>query len=363
MSSRLRVAILSPYSLSLPGGVQGQVLGLARALRAGGVDARVIGPSDGPPPETGVISVGPTTRVESNGSISPMAGGKRAAGYTNEAIRAFDPDVLHLHEPLIPGPSGTALVGSDLPMVGTFHAAGEDGHPAYRALRTLATSAARRLTIRVAVSADARRMAEEALAGSYLVLPNGVEVERFAKASPTPSSRPAVFFLGRHEPRKGLGVLLDAWVGLDRDAVLWVASDGPETPELKARHTPGVEWLGRITEGEIASRMKGATVFCAPSTGQESFGIVLLEAMAAGTAVCASRIPGYANVARPGLEALMVPPEEPEALRGALRRLLDADGLRAELVHNGDQRVGEFSMTRLAARYLAVYETAIAVSA
>ena len=118
-------------------------------------------------------------------------------------------------------------------------------------------SAARQLTIRTAVSADARQMAEEALGGSYIVLPNGVDLDRFAKADPVPTTRPAVLFLGRHEPRKGLAVLLDAWAGLDREAVLWVASDGPETQALRERRTPNVVWLGRITDDEKAARLEG----------------------------------------------------------------------------------------------------------
>jgi phosphatidylinositol alpha-mannosyltransferase len=358
----VKVSIISPYSLSAPGGVQGQVLGLARALRTLGVDARVIGPCDGPPPEAGVTSVGPSVKYVSNGSISPMVEDQKVGSErTLEALRTFRPDVVHLHEPLVPGPTSAALLGADAAKVGTFHAAGEEGHPAYRALKKVAVSAARQLTIRTAVSADARRMAEEALGGSYIVLPNGVDLELFTKADPAPSARPAVLFLGRHEPRKGLGVLLDAWAGLDRDAVLWVASDGPETKALRDRRTPNVEWIGRITDREKAERLKGATIFCAPALGQESFGIVLLEAMAAGTAVLASDIPGYANVARPDQEAVLVAPGDPDALRAGLRRLLDADTLRADLVARGEQRVGEFSLTRLAERYIPVYETAIAV--
>ena len=358
----MRVSIISPYSLSVPGGVQGQVLGLARALRRRGVDARVIGPSDGPPPEPGVTTVGPSVRMVSNGSIAPMARLQRVASErTLEAIRCFEPEVLHLHEPLVPGTCGSALIGTEIPKVGTFHAAGEDGHPAYKALKKIATSAARQLTMRTAVSEDARKMAETAVGGSYILLPNGVDVDQFTKATPWPSPRPAVLFLGRHEPRKGLGVLLDAWVGLDRDAVLWVASDGPETETLRARNTPNVEWLGRITDEERAARLKGAAVFCAPALGQESFGIVLLEAMAAGTAVLASDIPGYRNVAHPDRDALMVPPGDPEALRVALRRLLDADELRARLVAAGEQRVAEFSLDHLAERFVTVYETAIAL--
>lgn len=357
----MRVSIVCPYSLSVPGGVQGQVLGLARALRADGIDARVIGPTDGPPPEPGITTVGPSVGFATNGSVSPMAEDQTIASErTLEALRAFEPDVIHLHEPLVPGPTSAALLGSEVPKIGTFHAAGEAGAPAYKALRKLAVSAARRLAVRVAVSPDARSMAEAALGGSYLILPNGLDVDAFAKVEPTPSSRPSVLFLGRHEPRKGLGVLLDAWTGIDRDATLWVASDGPETESLQERKTPHVEWLGRISEPEKLARLKGATVFCAPALGQESFGIVLLEAMAAGTAVVASDIPGYRNVAHDGVDAVMVPPDDPQALRHALRRLLDADDLRARLEEAASIQVLDFSLTRLARRYVDVYEQAIA---
>ncbi len=357
----MRVALLSPYSLSVPGGVQGQVLGLARALRAQGHDARVIGPTDGPPPEPGVTSIGASTGFASNGSVSPMAEEQRiASDRTLEALRVIEPDVLHLHEPLVPGPTSAALLGSEVPKVGTFHAASDQNHPAYKALRKVAIGAARRLAVRVAVSPDARATAEAALEGSYLLLPNGVDVDAFTKTQATPTDRPAVLFLGRYEPRKGLDTLLDAWSGLDRDAVLWVASDGPGIETLQNRRTPNVEWLGRISEAEKLARLRAATVFCCPALGQESFGIVLLEGMAAGSAVLASDIPGYRNVARHDENAWLVPPGDPDALRSGLRGLLDDPDLRGRLVDRGAARAAEFSLTRLATRYVEVYEEAIA---
>jgi len=356
----VKVGVICPYSLSVPGGVQGQVLGLARALRAVGHDARVLGPTDGPPPEPGITSVGPSVRFESNGSISPMAASRSVAARTLEWLRVFAPDVVHLHEPMVPGPTHAALLGAEAPLVATFHASG--GHPAYQRLRRVAVRAAERLTFRVAVSAEARDTAAAALGGSYLLLPNGVDVDAFAKATPLPTDEPVVFFCGRHEPRKGLGVLLDAWERLEGDAVLWVASDGPQTEELHARGTPRVVWLGRITEAEKARRLRSATVFCAPSLGQESFGIVLLEAMAAGTPVVASDIPGYRQVARADHdEALLVPPGDPDLLARALHRLLGDPALRARLAHRGEIRAAEFSLARLAERYLDVYEMAVAL--
>ena len=127
--------MICPYSLSTPGGVQVQALGLARALRELGHDARVIAPCDGPPPEPGVVTVGPSAGIPSNGSISPVAAGRDVTRRTLDAIHAFDPDVLHLHEPMVPGPTIAALLGSDVPSVGTFHASRADGIRLYRWFR------------------------------------------------------------------------------------------------------------------------------------------------------------------------------------------------------------------------------------
>jgi len=346
----------SPYSLSRPGGVQGQVLGLARALRQLGIDVRVVAPCDGPPPEPGVLCVGPTVEWSSNGSVAPIAPDAAAARRTAEALRSIEPHVVHLHEPAVPGPCLSTLIGFDGPMIGTFHASGELMHQWSRpALKGFMS----RLTTRVVVSEAARETAIANWGGQYEVLWNGIEIERFANATPTPSPRPAVLFVGRHEPRKGLAVLLDAWRGLDRDAVLWVASTGPQTKELRARNVPDVEWLGGISDGELGQRMRGATVFCAPSLHGESFGVVLLEAMAAGTPIVASGIEGYQNVARPDREAVLVPPGRVDDLRTALRRALDDAALRTQLVAAGRERAAEFSMTRLAARYAEFFERAV----
>jgi phosphatidylinositol alpha-mannosyltransferase len=155
-------------------------------------------------------------------------------------------------------------------------------------------------------------------------------------------------------------VLLDAFAQLERDAQLWIVGEGPDTGELRSRRVPGVEWLGTIPEAEKASRLRAATIFCAPSLRQESFGIVLLEAMAAGAAVVASDISGYRNVARPDTEALLVPPGDGDALGNALRTVLDDPDRRHRLVAAGERRASEFSMQRLAERYLPVYEAAVA---
>jgi phosphatidylinositol alpha-mannosyltransferase len=352
----MKVLMVSPYSLSRPGGVQGQVLGLAHWLRRLGHDCRVIAPCDGAPPAPGVISVGPSVLWESNGSQAPIATSKAVARRTIDALALFEPDILHLHEPMVPGPALTILLGYHGPMVSTHHIAGVVGRewamPAVRAILE-------RVAVRVAVSESARATALESFGGEYEVLWNGVDTERYETVEPAPTRRPAVLFCNRHEPRKGLDVLLDAWAGLDRDAVLWVASAGPQTEALRARDVPEVEWLGVVSDEERDARLRAATIFCAPSIGGESFGVVLLEGMAAGAAVVASDIEGYRNVARDGVDALLVPPGDPHALRATLRRLLDDEEARAKLVAGGHERAEALSMHSLAERYTELYAAAL----
>jgi len=359
----LRVALICPYSLSVDGGVQVQVLGLATALRELGVDARILAPTDGPPPAPGIVSLGPTHRFPSNGSIAPITVGKGAVGRTLEGLRAFRPDVVHLHEPLQPGANHTALLGTDIPAVGTFHAAHPGRNGWYDAFRKPLARMVDRLAVRTAVSAEAQRNVEAAFGGVCDILPNGVDLRAFSSAEPWPAARPAIVFVGRHEPRKGLGVLLEAFAGLERDAVLWVVGEGPQTTELAARGVADVSWLGRVSEREKARRLRGATVACFPSIEGESFGVVLLEAMASGTAVVASDLTGYRHVARAGREAVLVAPGDAAALRAGLRRALDDPPGRRELVARASERAAEFSMSTLAEAFLERYETARATTA
>jgi phosphatidyl-myo-inositol alpha-mannosyltransferase len=354
----VRVGVVSPYSLSVPGGVQGQVLGLAHALRGQGHDVLVLGPCDGPPPEVGVLALGNSIPTAANGSMAPLAPDLSCTLRTMAALHDEHFDVLHLHEPMAPGPTLTCTCFASVPLVGTFHSAGDS--TGYRVMHPLARSLSRRLSVRCAVSEDAKALAARYLAGQYVVLHNGIEVERFAKATPWPTDGPTILFLSRHESRKGLAVLLDALPHLPPEVRVWVASDGPETAQLRGRTSgnPQIEWLGRIGDDERARRLRGADVLCAPSLHGESFGIVLLEGMAAQTPVVASDIPGYRNVAC-GEAALVVPPGDAVALAAALHRVLtDASTVRT-LVAAGEARASEYSMDRLAERYSALYEEAV----
>ena len=350
----MRIAQVCPYSLTVPGGVQGQVLGLAHALRAAGHRVVVLAPCDGPPPEPGIRSLGPSVPLVSNGSVAPIAPDVHCALRTVAALRDEPFDVVHLHEPLVPGPTLTAVLAAEAPLVGTFHRSGPSS--AYGALRPLLVRWARRLAVRCAVSAEAAATAREALGGDYELVFNAIELEPYRATAARPAEAPTVFFVGRHEERKGLAVLLAALPLLPPDARLWVAGGGPQTAQLRAAHPdPRVEWLGRISDADRIARMKGADVVCAPSLRGESFGIVLLEAMAAGTPVVASDLPGYRNVAGPDREALLVPPGDGAALAAALGAVLSDPALAARLVEAGARRARDFSMARLAERYLEVY--------
>ena len=355
----LRIGLVCPYSLSIPGGVQSQVMGLARELRRRGHEARVLGPCDGPPPASFVTPLGNSLPAAANGSIAPIAPDPSAVLRTLRVLNDEAFDVLHLHEPLAPGPTVTSLVVHRAPTVGTFHAAGTSA--SYRFLKGPMRRLITRINHKVVVSKDALALAQSHFGGEYEVLFNGVEIDYIMSVTPFERSGngpPVIFFCGRHEHRKGLRVLVDALDRLDTPFHLWIASEGPDTVELM-RRTSGddrVEWLGRITDDEKFSRLRAADVFCAPSLGGESFGVVLIEAMAAGTAVVASALDGYRNVATDDVDSLLVPPGEPDALASALARAMSDRELSDRLRAAGTARADQFAMSALADRYVEIYD-------
>ena len=354
----MRVGILCPYSLTVPGGVQMQVLGLARELRTRGVEARVLGPCDGPPPASFVTPLGNSLPTSANGSIAPLAPDPPAMFRTLQVLAAERFDVLHLHEPMAPGPTLTAAVTHRYPTVGTFHAAGRS--TSYRLIKPWLMSLIKRIDHKVVVSKDALALVQSNLGGDYEVLFNGVEVNRIRRTpalAMDPADPPAIFFCGRHEERKGLAVLLDAFELLDVQAQLWIASSGPDTEALVNRtsNDDRIRWLGRISDEEKFARLRAASVFCAPSLGGESFGVVLIEAMAAGTTVVASSLDGYRNVATHEVDSLLSAAGDVDALTAQLRRALTDDSLARRLRSAGDTRAERFAMSTLADRYIEIY--------
>ena len=358
----LRIGMVSPYSLTIPGGVQQQVLSLARALREKGHEVRVLGPCDGPPPDPFVTPLGNSLPTAVNGSVAPLAPDASAALRTIRALNDEAFDVLHVHEPLVPGPALTSLLVKMAPVVATFHSAGESA--AYRTFSRQLTRIASRIDIRVGVSDDAVLLVRRYIGGDYEVLFNGIELDMF-RSSPAAGRENAIFFLGRHEPRKGLSVLLEAMNLLPTDVELWVASDGPETEMLRERTADDarIKWLGRISDEEKVDRLSRAGVFCAPSLRGESFGIVLVEAMASGAPVVSTDIDGYRNVAIDGESAILVRPDDARELAAALARVLADRRLAEQLSANGLLRARRFSMDSLADQYVALYERALQMEA
>jgi phosphatidylinositol alpha-mannosyltransferase len=359
----LRIGLVCPYSLSLPGGVQSQVLGLARELRRQGHEARVLGPCDGPPPESFVTPLGNSLPTAANGSIAPLAPDASAAMRTIRALNDEAFDVVHVHEPVVPGPPMTTVLMHPAPVVGTFHAAGRSS--SYQVFGWFVRWVSERIDRKVVVSKDALELVQASIPGDYDILFNGVEIDEIASTAPTPTEHPTIFFCGRHEQRKGLAVLLEAFQSLRPDARLWIASDGGETPHLRAQygHDTRISWLGRISDAEKFARLRGASIFCAPSLYGESFGVVLIEAMAAGTPVVASGIDGYRNVATDGIDALLPPPGDVTALAAALGEVLRDGALTGALRANGERRARDFAMTTLAGEYVRIYRQLIADAA
>jgi len=243
--------------------------------------------------------------------------------------------------------------------VATFHAYGGFS-PAYEFGSRFLGGYARRLHGRIAVSAAARHFIDRYFPGDYKVIPNGVDVLRYERAVPLArwqDGHPNLLFVGRHEPRKGLLELLKAYRILRKagcDCRLLIVGTGPQEREARryvlTRRLEGVHFLGRVSDVEKGQLLKTADVFIAPATGRESFGIVLLEAMAAGCPIVASDIHGYKGVVKRDEHALLVPPREPKAIAGAIARLLADPGLRADMRASGRARAEEFSWERVTAK-------------
>jgi phosphatidylinositol alpha-mannosyltransferase len=385
----LRIALVCPYSLSRPGGVQGQVVGLSRALETRGHSVTVFAPLDSAcsaPEGVDLVATGHSVSLPANGSFAPVTLSVRAVARSLGSLRSTGFDVVHVHEPFAPGLPYGLLVGRRLPpLVATFHRSG--GSVLLTLLGPLVRPLAHRLAFRCAVSEAARATAAGALGGTYEVLFNGVEVDRYRSVHPWPTDRPTLLFLGRHEARKGLGVLLEAFELLLRSGrddpsvdagakpVLWIAGDGPQTDALRLRHpeSADVRWLGVLTEDEKIRRLVAADLLCAPSLGGESFGMVLLEAMAAGTVVVASDIDGYRDAA--GGLAVLVPPGDPVALAEAVGGVLsgrlappagdppegagEPPAPRNRWLDAAGERAGRWSMDRLAERYEGIYRSVV----
>ncbi len=365
----MRVGIVCPYSFDVPGGVQNHVRDLAETLIALGHEVSVLAPADGDdhlPPY--VVSAGWAVPVPYNGSVARLAFGPISAARVRRWLSAGRFDVVHVHEPVTPSLSMLAVLYARTPVVATFHTATTRSR-AMSAAQGMLQVVLEKITARIAVSDLARRVQVEHLDGGGWEIPNGVAVARFADAVPLPGwpgPGGAVGFLGRFtEPRKGFPILLNALSRLApaRPGLrLLVAGPGDQEEALADRDRAirdRITFLGKVSDADKARMLRSVDLYVAPNTGGESFGMILTEAMAAGTAVVASDLDAFRRVLDGGRAGVLFPAGDPDALAGTIDRLLDDPAARAELADRAGRVVAGFDWPVVAARVLEVYATAI----
>jgi phosphatidylinositol alpha-mannosyltransferase len=357
----MKIGLVSPYVYPLPGGVTQHVRYLYENLRLQGHDVRILTSSHGlqRASEGDVIRLGKGFSVPANGSVGTITLSFRYISQVRDVLDRERFDLLHFHEPFVPFLSLVLLRESRSVNVATFHAYG-GWSPAYefgsRALRGYPE----RLHGRIAVSAAARHFIDRYFPGDYKVIPNGVDLDRYQRAVPLARWQDGtrnILFVGRFEPRKGVLDLLKAYRILRKtgcECRLLLVGGGPQEREARryvaTRRLRGVEFLGRVSDDEKAQLFRTADVYVSPATGRESFGIVLLEAMASGAPIVASDIHGYKGVVRRGREALLVSPRSPKQVAAAVGRLLREPELARAMSEAGLARAEEFSWPRVTAK-------------
>jgi len=362
----LKVGIVSPYGYPHPGGVNEHVRHTYDAMRALGHDVWIITSKYGRERESEghVIRLGTGWAAPANGSVGRVTLGLRFKRQAREVLAEHRFDILHFHEPFVPFLSPTMLEASDTVNIATFHAFGGFS-PSYWIGSRFAGRLADLLHGRIAVSGAARHFISRYFPGDYRIIPNGVDLEAFATAEPYEELRDGtlnILFLGRFEERKGLIHLLKGYHRLRKrhvDARLLVAGTGPKQREYRRfvglRGIRDVEWLGRVSDEEKVRFFASADIYCAPNTGQESFGIVLLEAMAAGVPIVASDIHGFKRVVERNVQGILVEPRNPRAIAAALYALARDPDLRHDMGEAGRARAPEFSWDRVTERIVDFY--------
>ncbi|MFG2488133.1 glycosyltransferase family 4 protein [Streptomyces virginiae] len=361
----MKIGIVCPYSWDVPGGVQFHIRDLAEHLIRLGHEVSVLAPADDDTPlPPYVVSAGRAVPVPYNGSVARLNFGFLSAARVRRWLHDGTFDVIHIHEPASPSLGLLSCWAAQGPIVATFHTSNPRSRAMIAAYPIL-QPALEKINARIAVSEYARRTLVEHLGGDAVVIPNGVDVDFFAKAEANPDwSGQTLGFIGRiDEPRKGLPVLMAAFpkiVEACPDVRLLVAGRGDEeeaVASLPADLRKRVEFLGMVSDEDKARLLRSVDVYVAPNTGGESFGIILVEALSAGAAVLASDLDAFAQVLDQGGAGDLFANENADALATAAITLLRDPERRAELSARGSAHVRRFDWSTVGADILAVYET------
>jgi phosphatidylinositol alpha-mannosyltransferase len=371
----VKIALVSPYDTGHPGGVFEHIGHLRGEFQRHGHDVTVIAPrgrKGGLEVRNGFYGIGRTVPIPANGSTVRVTFDVTLYNAVKTLLRREQFEVIHLHEPLIPVLPYLVLLNSRSVNVATFHAF-RASSPWYTAFKPYMTFMMSRLDARIAVSEPARSFVSQYFHGPYDIIPNGIDVDRFREGEPFPWAHdgvPRILFVGRfNEPRKGFKYLLRAMPFVHQqypEARLVVVGGGkPEQFESQIERygVRNVDFIGLTSPSDLPRYYASCDLFCAPSTSGESFGIVLLEAMASGRAVVAGDIPGYRSVMTNGKEGLLVPPKDPHALALAIVRLLADTPQRQRMAVVGQATASQYAWPEIATRVLNVYEQAIASDA
>jgi phosphatidylinositol alpha-mannosyltransferase len=367
----MKIALVSPYDPAHPGGVFEHISHLQAEFLRRGHEVTILAPrgrKGGLEVRDGFYGIGRTVPIPANGSMVRVTFDVTLYKAVKTLLRREQFDVIHLHEPLIPVLPYLVLLNSRSVNVATFHAF-RASSPWYTAFKPYMTYMMSRLDARIAVSAPARDFVSQYFQGPYDIVPNGIDVHRFRDIEPFPWATdgvPRILFVGRFtEPRKGFKYLLRAMPSVHQqfpNARLIVVGGGkPEHFEgqMERYGVRNVDFVGQASPSELPRYYASCDLFCAPSTSGESFGIVLLEAMAGGRPVVAGNIPGYRSVMSNGTQGLLVPPKDPHALALAIVRLLADAPLRDRMAMAGQETASHYAWPEIASRVLAIYERAL----
>ena len=366
----MKIALVSPYDFAFPGGVTVHIEQLAQEFIRQGHETWIIAPSSQPAntlPVDRFVRLGVPVPVPAGGSVARLSLSPWLLRNVRELLERERFDVVHVHEPLTPLLPWLVLHSSKTINIGTFHAY----HDQSRIYPWAAPSLRhwfRKLHGRIAVSPLAKMFVERHFPGDYRVIPNGIDLNRYQQDSqPFPEyldGKINVLFVGRMEKRKGLKYLLMAYSRLKwQFPNLRLLVVGPGTPDKDSFRVLGehslrdVEFVGGVSQDDLVRYYKTADIFCSPATGKESFGIVLLEAMASGTPIVASRLKGFQTVLEEGMQGLMAPPKDDVALADALRQMIQDPTMRSAMGAFGERRAYEFRWERVAGLVLDYYES------